>query len=123
MCLYIVDNVSTCRIIYFRYVDTEKRNNLNAIFEYRVGPFWYPRLEFFGQDSNSRVSCSGSALVDCDGCSSPVITIYYFSRNPLFRHGIVGGTINVMNVNNKPEVSIFRQRMTAEFCTVTIYGK
>ena len=25
MCLYIVDNVSTCRIIYFRYVDTEKR--------------------------------------------------------------------------------------------------
>ena len=23
MCLYIVDNVSTCRIIYFRYVDTE----------------------------------------------------------------------------------------------------
>ena len=27
MCLYIVDNVSTCRIIYFRYVDTEKRIN------------------------------------------------------------------------------------------------
>ena len=25
MCLYIVDNVSTCRIIYFQYVDTEKR--------------------------------------------------------------------------------------------------
>ena len=25
MFLYIVDNVSTCRIIYFRYVDTEKR--------------------------------------------------------------------------------------------------
>ena len=25
MCLNIVDNVSTCRIIYFRYVDTEKR--------------------------------------------------------------------------------------------------
>ena len=25
MCLYIVDNVSTCRIIYFRYVDMEKR--------------------------------------------------------------------------------------------------
>ena len=25
MCLYIVDYVSTCRIIYFRYVDTEKR--------------------------------------------------------------------------------------------------
>ena len=24
MCLYIVDNVSTCRIIYFRYVDMEK---------------------------------------------------------------------------------------------------
>ena len=24
MCLYIVDNVSTCRIIYFQYVDTEK---------------------------------------------------------------------------------------------------
>ena len=23
MCLYIVDNVSTWRIIYFRYVDTE----------------------------------------------------------------------------------------------------
>ena len=31
MCLYIVDNVSTCRMIYFRYVDTEKRidNSLN----------------------------------------------------------------------------------------------
>ena len=27
MCLYIVDNVSTCGIIYFRYVDTEKRIN------------------------------------------------------------------------------------------------
>ena len=25
MYLYIVDNVSTCRIIYLRYVDTEKR--------------------------------------------------------------------------------------------------
>ena len=25
MCLYIVDNVSTCHIIYFRYVDMEKR--------------------------------------------------------------------------------------------------
>ena len=25
MCLYIVDNVSTCSMIYFRYVDTEKR--------------------------------------------------------------------------------------------------
>ena len=33
MCLYIVDNVSTSRIIYFRYVDTEKRNNLNASIE------------------------------------------------------------------------------------------
>ena len=27
MCLYIVDNVSTCCIIYFRYVNTEKRIN------------------------------------------------------------------------------------------------
>ena len=25
MCLYIVDNVSTCHIIYFKYVNTEKR--------------------------------------------------------------------------------------------------
>ena len=24
-CLYIIENVSTCRIIYFQYVDTEKR--------------------------------------------------------------------------------------------------
>ena len=24
MCLYIVDNVLTCRITYFRYVDMEK---------------------------------------------------------------------------------------------------
>ena len=54
MCLYIVDNVSTCRIIYFRYVDTEKRNNSNAIFEYRVGHFgtetriFRARLEFPG---------------------------------------------------------------------------
>ena len=65
MCLYIVDNVSTSRIIYFRYVDTEKRNNLNAIFEYRVGHFGIRDSNFFGQDSNSRVSCP--ALVCCEG--------------------------------------------------------
>ena len=29
MCLYIVDNVLTCRIIDFQYVDTEKRINNN----------------------------------------------------------------------------------------------
>ena len=40
MCLYIVDNVSTCRIIYFRYVDMEKRidnspknNRIQRIFQ------------------------------------------------------------------------------------------
>ena len=49
MCLYIVDNVSTCRIIYFRYVDTEKRNNLNAIFEYRVGHFGTRDSNFSGK--------------------------------------------------------------------------
>ena len=33
MCLYIVDNVSTCRIIYFRYVYMEKRidNSLKGV--------------------------------------------------------------------------------------------
>ena len=49
MCLYIVDNVSTSRIIYFRYVDTEKRNNLNAIFEYRVGHFGTRDSNFSGK--------------------------------------------------------------------------
>ena len=49
MCLYIVDNVSTSRIIYFRYVDTEKRNNLNSIFEYRVGHFGTRDSNFSGK--------------------------------------------------------------------------
>ena len=49
MCLYIVDSVSTCRIIYFRYVDTEKRSNLNAIFEYRVGHFGTRDSNFSGK--------------------------------------------------------------------------
>ena len=38
MCLYIVDNLSTCHIIYFRYVDTEKRIDNNPIkFIYKIG--------------------------------------------------------------------------------------
>ena len=40
MCLYIVDNVLTYRIIYFRYVDADKRidNSPNHVFAILV---WY----------------------------------------------------------------------------------
>ena len=35
MCLYIANNVLTCHIIYFRYVDTEKRIDNSPKKKYR----------------------------------------------------------------------------------------
>ena len=69
MCLYIVDNVSTCRIIYFRYVDTEKLSNLNAIFEYRVGHFGTRDSNFSGETripgSRAQPYCNSLGTLRC----------------------------------------------------------
>ena len=44
MCLYIVDSVSTCRIIYFRYVVTEKHIDNSPTSK---GHFkWYEMINF-----------------------------------------------------------------------------
>ena len=58
MCLYIVDNVSTCRIIYFWYVSKEKRINNS--------PIW-------NLPEQSSYSTASPALISSHSCTDEAV--------------------------------------------------